>query len=418
MQVDGIVSAEVPNQELVITDANGDELASAPRIATRRVQTYTRIANNTPFIIGGLVSKLTISQEDKVPLLGDIPILGRAFKRSSVDDTRREVIIVLTPYVLAENPLVGRFLPKDEEKFDSTNNALFRDAYRIRSEDVFDLAFLEENRTLVNLSLLANEAIRKNDDLASVYPFSEFRGNHMPGEEILVYRQMYEVIKRLGTDKKINPQRLIFFHPDESSSSGFRVQFLWPFIAEHAGVEDVDAVDSANRLMAGLKDKAIALTYTQEKASGIDEILSGPVPHVRVVDCPDRRQWSRLLWEMNQRDAEGNPRHTILIHNADDIERLRRAVVLKRVAHLNANRRTLTLGNFSVGRLLLMPDYKPDKVNLIDGDIAKLFFYTEQYYPALQMEMSRAMSDLIQALKTPTLRALLDNPAMLEDVEP
>ncbi|HIL71833.1 MAG TPA: hypothetical protein EYG38_18520, partial [Verrucomicrobia bacterium] len=53
MLVDTIVSSQIPGQDLELRSADGDQiLASAPTIATRRIQTYARIRDNTPFIIG------------------------------------------------------------------------------------------------------------------------------------------------------------------------------------------------------------------------------------------------------------------------------------------------------------------------------------------------------------------------------
>ncbi|MCK6499498.1 MAG: hypothetical protein L6Q38_08480, partial [Nitrospira sp.] len=80
MLVDTVVSAPIPGADLELRSSSGEVLASAPTVATRRVQTYTRIGNNTPFIIGGLVNKELTTVKRKVPLLGDIPYLGTLFR--------------------------------------------------------------------------------------------------------------------------------------------------------------------------------------------------------------------------------------------------------------------------------------------------------------------------------------------------
>ena len=76
MLIDTIVSSIVPGADLQIRDAAGILLASAPTISSRRVQTYGRIPNDTPFIIGGLVNKEHHTIHDKIPFLADIPIFG------------------------------------------------------------------------------------------------------------------------------------------------------------------------------------------------------------------------------------------------------------------------------------------------------------------------------------------------------
>ena len=45
--------------------------------------------------------------------------------------------------------------------------------------------------------------------------------------------------------------------------------------------------------------------------------------------------------------------------------------------------------NFTRGRLLLMPRVTPKDIELVDGDVARAFFYSEMYYQALQVEMEK-----------------------------
>ena len=167
MLIDTIVSAKVPGEDLEMKSADGTVLASAPTVSTRRVQTYGRIPNNTPLIIGGLVSREYTQTLEKVPLLGDLPVVGALFRAQTNDRLKREVIIVLTPHVLPEKREVLRAIPKDEDYFDSFGNDLFRDSYRIRSEDVFDLSFLLENRRIATYRDLARQVAQKNFRLAS-----------------------------------------------------------------------------------------------------------------------------------------------------------------------------------------------------------------------------------------------------------
>jgi subfamily B ATP-binding cassette protein MsbA len=406
MQIDGIVSAEVPGEDLIILDQSDppNQVARAPRISTRRVQTYARIANNTPFIIGGLVSRDDTRTLNKVPLLGDLPLVGGLFRSEEINTSKREVIIVITPYVLPDNKTIGRNMPKDEDAFDSFGHQLFRDAYRIRSEDVFDLGFLLDNRQLNEYKRLAGVAVRGDFRLADRYPFNRFVGYRVPGERILVFRQMYEVIKRLNIDQRVTLDKLIFFERDDESTTGFNVRFLWAYLAKLAGLDG--NVNHAKAFFDALDGRALAMTYTL-RSDDVTEVLSQPVPDVRLIDCPN---WDRALWELNQPDEMGRPRFTILLQKPSHLERLQRAIVLKRTVQLNANRQALTLVNFSVGRLLLMPEVSPDKVYLIDEDTAKYFFYTEQYYAALEKELIRDLEALRAAMVTPEVSRHLTEP--------
>lgn len=415
MQINGQVSAEVPGGNLVIRNSYGNVLASAPTLSERNVETYTRIANNTPFIIGGLISKDNQTEENKVPLLGDIPIVGNLFRSTSVSDVKREVIIVITPYVLPQNQVVGRNLPKGVKAFDSFGNKLFRNAYRIRSEDVFDLGFLTHNHHLNHLQALASQVVQQDPSYANAYPFNDFINGNIPGQKILVYRQMYEVVKRLKLSDKFTDKRLILFQKDPNTPSGFDVKFLAPLLqriaakARHQSKTSSPHTPSNNDL--GLDNKAVAITFTLRNSSNqTADIMQQPVPTIKLVNCPNQQTWSKLLWKLNQPDAQGRQRYTILIHNKYDLTRLRRALLVKQVVKLNSAKQDLTLKNYTVGRLLLLPSLDEKKVRLIDSDVAKYFFLDEQYYPALQAKLGRAIHDLDQALRKPSISQYLNQP--------
>ena len=123
----------------------------APTIDNRQVQTFVRVADNTPFIIGGLISSDSRDIEKRVPILSDIPIIGRAFKRKDQDQLKKEVIVVLTPHVIPlEEHDFTYLLPQDSDAFNSFGNLLFRNAYRVRADDVFDLGFIYDSEYFQN----------------------------------------------------------------------------------------------------------------------------------------------------------------------------------------------------------------------------------------------------------------------------
>jgi len=81
---------------------------SAPVINMRSADTVVVTPNGQPVIIGGLMQKSKISSDSKIPLLGDIPLLGNLFKRKSKTDSKTELIIFLTPHiVMAPSQLAG-----------------------------------------------------------------------------------------------------------------------------------------------------------------------------------------------------------------------------------------------------------------------------------------------------------------------
>ncbi len=397
MLIDTMVSARIPDADLEMKSSTGTVLATAPTISTRRVQTYGRIRNNTPFIIGGLVSREMVQVQDKVPVLGDIPLLGWFFRSQKTDNVKREVIIVLTPFILPEKKLIPRSLPKDEDLFDSFGHELFRDSYRIRNEDVFDLTFLLENPRIVDYRSKARQVADKNFRLGENEPFRSFIRDQVPGESILVARMIYEVVKRLELERRVDPKRIIYLA--DQQVGGYNVDFLGDLLH-----------NTAEGAFTDLGDRALAITFVSDRTDGasLDNLEDSPLPDVHMIACPNREIWAQKLWELNQPTARGKKRHTVLIQNQSDLTRLRRALALSKIAVLNGGTGQMRLRNFSVGKVLLMPELKNDQIHLIDIESAMFFFHTEQYYAATLHEIETQLKDMERQLNTPEVQFLLE----------
>lgn len=74
--------------------------ASAPVINKRSAETVVVTPHAQTVVIGGLMETQKIESIQKVPILGDIPILGFPFRRTIRDDRKRELLIFLTPYIV------------------------------------------------------------------------------------------------------------------------------------------------------------------------------------------------------------------------------------------------------------------------------------------------------------------------------
>jgi type II secretory pathway component GspD/PulD (secretin) len=71
-----------------------------PQISTRDTQTTVHLRDNETLVIGGLIEENIQHTSSKVPLLGDLPLIGRVFRNENVTSTRNELIIVVTPHVI------------------------------------------------------------------------------------------------------------------------------------------------------------------------------------------------------------------------------------------------------------------------------------------------------------------------------
>jgi len=90
----------------------GGTLGSAPAINTQRARTDMMMSEGQRLVIGGITQLRTRDQIRKIPLLGDIPVIGWLFKQKGVDDQKRELVVFLTPTVLAPSaPLAAPICP-------------------------------------------------------------------------------------------------------------------------------------------------------------------------------------------------------------------------------------------------------------------------------------------------------------------
>lgn len=73
---------------------------SVPAITTRRADTTVELGDGETFVIGGLVSQNISSQVDKIPLLGDIPIIGSFFRDLKYSRQEKELVLIVTPHLV------------------------------------------------------------------------------------------------------------------------------------------------------------------------------------------------------------------------------------------------------------------------------------------------------------------------------
>jgi type II secretory pathway component GspD/PulD (secretin) len=84
------------------------EGVEAPVFAKRAAETVVVTPHGKTVIIGGLMEKNKVESKRKVPLLGDIPVLGWAFRRTVKEDTKTELLIFLTPYIVQDPSQLGQ----------------------------------------------------------------------------------------------------------------------------------------------------------------------------------------------------------------------------------------------------------------------------------------------------------------------
>lgn len=100
--------------------ANGVTLQGfrIPALSTRRAETELELMNGQTFAIAGLLDNTVTNTMQKIPGIGDIPILGQLFKSRVSQKDKTELVVMITPEILPRNsPGVTTELPKTPEQY-------------------------------------------------------------------------------------------------------------------------------------------------------------------------------------------------------------------------------------------------------------------------------------------------------------
>ena len=89
-----------------------------PALSTRRTETEVELENGQTFAIAGLMNNSVTSTMQKIPGIGDIPILGQLFRSKAAQKDQTELVVMITPEILMRNsPGVTPNLPRTPEQY-------------------------------------------------------------------------------------------------------------------------------------------------------------------------------------------------------------------------------------------------------------------------------------------------------------
>lgn len=87
--------------ELIVTkDSIGEVVAGVPTIDVTQLETQVIADNGQTIVLGGIFEQAVVESEEKTPILGDIPVLGALFSRTTRSNDKRETLIFITPRIL------------------------------------------------------------------------------------------------------------------------------------------------------------------------------------------------------------------------------------------------------------------------------------------------------------------------------
>ena len=97
---DGLITTTISPEVSSVIQFLQTPAGPVPRIASRKASTIVQVRSGESIIIAGMISVEERETVVKVPLLGDIPIIGSLFRRTTTDRRESEVIFVVTPLIV------------------------------------------------------------------------------------------------------------------------------------------------------------------------------------------------------------------------------------------------------------------------------------------------------------------------------
>ena len=94
-----------PDEHVVVDlkvhqDTVGQVFGDIPSINTRAVQTKVLVENGQTIVLGGVHEETNLKSTTKVPVLGDLPVVGKLFRKTHKEDSKRELLIFVTPKIV------------------------------------------------------------------------------------------------------------------------------------------------------------------------------------------------------------------------------------------------------------------------------------------------------------------------------
>ncbi len=91
------------SQEVSAATATSTGVSSSPTFTTRKVDTKLTLKAGSTVLLGGLISDTGARGKSGIPFLKDIPVAGALFSNQTGSGNRRELIVLITPYVINDS---------------------------------------------------------------------------------------------------------------------------------------------------------------------------------------------------------------------------------------------------------------------------------------------------------------------------
>lgn len=357
LEIDATVEAEIDENSGVVYSPDGEggriELAEKKGSAARKVKTFARIPDRVPIIIGGLVAGNQEKQSSRVPVLGALPFVGGLFGATDNEVQKREIVIVLTPHVLAEDAVSVRANQASKEVMQRQSDLeLFNNYYKIRPEDVYNLNFLLEDRQFAAYRRKALKILDAEPDLATNPAIRPFAEDRIPGDDALVTKMVFDIIASDLRREEVDPASLYLSLADDNGSQ--RLSTL------------ADVLDGVN--LRNGKD-AVQLTFGESPGG------QSLVQHRRVSATAPLR------------DIYGS---SLVLRTESDLQRLMTSIATDVVIGMNGGFPELNVQTFREGRSIQLAGREDYSGYMLSSRTAQIFYESRHVREVLKRNLASA----------------------------
>jgi general secretion pathway protein D len=99
----------------------GTEFLENPSVFNRQISSKITVKDERTIVIGGLIREDVTEIEKKVPLLGDIPLLGLFFRKRTKQRTRTNLMVFITPHIITADEQISQITEQkklEQEEFE------------------------------------------------------------------------------------------------------------------------------------------------------------------------------------------------------------------------------------------------------------------------------------------------------------
>ena len=99
----GQITAEIAPE---VSNSSGSNADGYPNVSTRTISTTVRLNDGETITLGGLIKNAESEGHDKIPFLGDIPLIGRLFRTNTKNRQKTNLVVYVTPHIIKKGNIL------------------------------------------------------------------------------------------------------------------------------------------------------------------------------------------------------------------------------------------------------------------------------------------------------------------------